>query len=159
VTRLAPTTQILSLRRLAEAEAQAALRACRGELELGQRQLESARRRLLDEETQRTRARTGQGRRETRPAVELLREAMALSRRGRTIEELRAEVRQLEAELVLRGQRLEKARRQLLACVARREAAELHEALERREQRRLRTQRERAHDDEARDRFALSRVK
>lgn len=147
--------QILSLRRLAEAEAQAAMRAARGELELAQRQLEYTRRRLLEAETDRTRARSLQGRRETRPAVDLLRQSAELSRRARAIETLRSEVRRLEAELTLRGQKLELHRSQLLACVARREAAELHEALERREQKRLRTQRERTHDDEARDRFAL----
>lgn len=159
MTRLAPTTQILSLRRLAEAEAQAAMRAARGELELTQRQVEYTRRRLLEAEAARTRARTLQGRQQTCPAVELWRQSAELARRGQSIEALRGELKRLEAELTSRGRKLEQQRSQLLSCVARREAAELHEALERREQKRLRSQRERAHDDEARDRFALSRVK
>jgi hypothetical protein len=135
------------------------MRAVRGEVELAQRQLEYARRRLLEAEREQAQARTAQRRRETRPALELWRESSSLLRKAQALVQLRADVRRLEAEVLLRGQRLEQRRSQLLACVARREAAELHEALERREQKRLRTQRDRMHDDEARDRFALSRVK
>lgn len=151
--------QILSLRRLAEAEAQAALRLCRGELERAQWQLEQARRSLVDAEQQLQRARAGQGPQRIEAAAQLQRESIGLCRKAEAVRQKRLAVERAAVEAGHVVERLEQHRAALLACMARREAAELHEALERREQKRLRATRERSHDDEARDRFALTRVK
>ena len=156
--KLAPTLQIVSLRRLAEAEAQASLRSARGELQLGHRQLERLRRNLAAAKQALTAARAAQLAGQL-PAALLDREAAALARKAQAGRSGQRAVEDAQGELERLVREHEQARTRLLACVAKREAAELHEALERREQRRLRGQRERAHDDEARDRFALRRVK
>ena len=153
--------QILSLRRLAEAEAQAGMRLLRGELELAQAQAERAQRELGVAELALAQGRAAQRQRgiSATPAAQLDRESAGLLRKAEAVRRRRVELERATAEVSSRLERLELQRARLLSCVARREAAELHEALERREERRQRAQRERSHDDEARDRFALSRVK
>lgn len=155
------TAQVLSLRRLAEVEAQRQMRAARAQLEQRRLRLEQARLRLRDSEQALGTARAAARQRDSGslPAAELQRQADELRLRAEAVRQGLAMVAGCESEVVAALQALEACRAEWLKCRARREAAELHEELERREQRRMRAGRERAHEDEARDRFAIARSK
>ncbi len=138
------------------------VRAARIALEQAAKQWEQARHRLAELEHSLAQARAAFAATPVRrlPSAELRLQAAALSTWAERVRQGGAAVENLAAEVTLRAQQHEKARADWLACVARLQAAELHDARERREQRRLRSQRERAYDDEARDRFAsATRVK
>lgn len=156
-----PTAQVLSLRRRAEVEAQAAMRQARSQLEQARLRLEQLRLRLLDCEQALLTARAGARQLHTHmgslPAADLQRQAEALRGRAEAVRQGQAAVLQCESEAAACLHKLEARRADWLQCIARREAAELHETLERRDQRRMRAQRERSHEDEARDRFAIAR--
>ncbi len=157
VARPRPLTQVmLSLRRMAEAEAQARLHAARAELE---------RARLLEQQT-------AQKRQKLQNSLSMAEQTMratrsttvdALAEQVERVTRLRAEYQTAKAQETACGQQMSELRltidelqRHLRLCVARREAAQLHEAAERREQRRQRERRERATEEDARDRVLSS---
>lgn len=146
------TQQMLSLRRMAEAEAQTQLHAAKAELErakLSEQQAAQRRQQFahsLSVEEQIARA--------TRTTT-----VADLSMQSQRLTALRDQLRDAASDEAEQAQqiselrkRLEEIKRHLRLCVARREAAELHEAAERREMRRQRERRERAIEEDARDR-------
>lgn len=146
------TQQMLSLRRMAEAEAQAELRAARAELERVRHSEQAAVQRRQQMAKMLAAAEKTAQSTQTIAANELAEQAMRLQL-------LRGELRRAEADEAARGHQVSQLRRRieelqahLRLCVARREAAEQHEAAERREQRRQRERRERAIEEDARDR-------
>ena len=151
--RQLPVTQVLlSLRRMAEAEAQARLRLARHELELAKvaeqkaataRQRASERLELLQQRVLATPVATAQQLDELADTMQANRQALTLAQAEEAARSLR------KSEL---RHEIEELQRHLRLCVARREAAELHESAERREQRRQRDRRERAIEEDARDR-------
>jgi hypothetical protein len=148
--------QVLSLRRLAEAEAHAALRTARSQVERTRLELQRARALIFTAEKQLADARaTARSLAFTaRSAFQLGCESDDLLAKAEQVRLRTSATVTLATELSLRTQQFEQARTDWLSCVARREAAELHDARERREQRRTRAQRERGHEGEAQHRFA-----
>ena len=155
------TAQVLSLRRLAEFEAHEAMRAVRAQLEFARQTLEKARQALAEAEQQFLRAQTAEKHEPIGPlpALQFAQQAEARRAKASEVRQRRVTAEQAAALVGAQAALLEQHRASWLACVARREAAELYASLERREQRRARAARERAHDDEARQRFALTRPK
>lgn len=153
-----PVTQVLlSLRRMAESEAQSRLRAARSALEVA---------RLTEQAAVQKRQRLTQKLAELRhESMEIGRfRADLLERRAQGIASTQQALRDAEREEAARSQQsselryeVEELQRHLRLCVARREAAELHESVERREQRRQRERRERAMEEDARDRVLSAR--
>jgi len=149
---LSVTQVLLSLRRIAESEAQSRLRAARSALEVA---------RLAEQAAVQKRQRL------TQQLTELRQESREigllcgdlLSRRALSIASTHKALRDAQRDEAARGQQcselrheVEELQRHLRLCVARREAAALHESAERREQRRQRERRERAMEEDARDR-------
>lgn len=149
------TYVLLSLRRMAEADAQARLRAARSALEVA---------RLVEQQAslqrQQCEQKLAQARLWAIQSVGTQVFGERLEQESRRVQQLRLALAQAQREESERTeqateqrQQVEELQRHLRQCVARREAAELHEAAERREQRRLRDRRERAIEEDARDRI------
>jgi hypothetical protein len=147
--RAAPHTvaTILLLRRFAEREARRQLEAARAQLERGRRRELLLQERLWQAE-QALAAREERGPAPRQPAGRL---ASEQATRERLREALRRGAAELaEATALEQGtvRQVEQARERLLLCIARREAAELHEATERRERVRFRARRAAALEEE-----------
>lgn len=151
-----PVTHVLlSLRRMAEADAQARLRMARSALEVAKlvEQQATAQRQQCEQKLANASLRLVQ-------SVGAITTSVRLEDEARDTVQLRHQLVQATKEEALRieqttaqRQQIEELQRHLRLCVARREAAELHDAAERREQRRLRDRRERAIEEDARDRI------
>ena len=151
-----PVTHVLlSLRRMAEADAQARLRMARSALEVAKlvEQQATAQRQQCEQKLAKASLRLVQ-------SVGAITTSVRLEDEERDTVQLRHQLVQATQEEALRieqttaqRQQIEELQRHLRLCVARREAAELHDAAERREQRRLRDRRERAIEEDARDRI------
>ncbi len=153
VAKPRPLTQVmLSLRRMAEAQAQAKLRSARAELE---------RVRLLEQQTVQKRYKLQlalvSAEQELRSNLSTTVEKLAAQ--ADRLAQLRIEQKSVRAQESACARQIgelcvtiDELQRHLRICVARREAAELHESAERREQRRQRERRERATEEDARDR-------
>ncbi len=146
---------------MAEAEAHALLRAAKTQCELAQQALERTSRQCLEFAQSLQQARTSA--RTTliglKSAAQLAQAADGLLYGAAKLRAFQDAVTRATAEVAAWGRTLEQRRTQWLSARARREAAELYESLERREQRRIRAQREHLHEAEAGARFALFRVK
>jgi hypothetical protein len=147
--------QVLSMRRLAEAQAQAAQKSVRAAVERAKadsaersRQAAGAEQALLQA---RSAARTVSG---PQRAGDLFRQSVALQKLADDLLRCQAAVAAAKSELASQLKQLAHWRAEWLSCVARREAAELHEARLRREQQRSQREHEARHDDEVRQRFA-----
>lgn len=152
------TQTVVSLRRLAEIEARARLRLLRGQLELC-KQRESALKAKVEQAA--ARARTSDAA-ELMAAGPLLLAELETLRTG--LREHRRLLARAEAEVGEEAARhhhlltqIEHAEAQLRTAVSRREAAELHEAEERRSKRRTRERQQYALEEEARDRVLSQR--
>ncbi len=149
------TYVLLSLRRMAEADAQTRLRAARSALEVA---------RIVEQQAilqrQQCEQKLAQAKRWATQSVGkqvVLERLEQESQRNQQLRQALAHAQREEAarieQTAEQRQQVEELQRHLRLCVARREAAELHEAAERREQRRLRDRRERASEEDARDRI------
>ncbi|MFO0573223.1 MAG: hypothetical protein U1A78_04425 [Polyangia bacterium] len=169
---------MISLRRLAEAEAQAELRGLRAELERARHDEAQARRALAEAlaAEQALQAReaellggppgppsrlTGRDAETDRPAVlagqlGALRQGRGQRRHDRQAAEARHRAAAEHTEHAL--SRIEQGEAQLRLAVARREAAELHAAEQARSARRTRDRQQRAREEEARDRVLTQRT-
>lgn len=133
--------------------------AARAQLELARQEQELEKKRLVQAEQALLQARVAARAhgRYAQAAAALGHEADWMAMLASKVRKQHLEAERAAAEVAALAQELEQRRAAWKSCLARREAAELHDALERREQRRLRAQRERSQDDEARDRFAMAR--
>ena len=157
--RLMPVTQmLLSLRRMAESEAQARLRAARSALEVA---------RIMEHQAGQHRQQLAQQldqlRRRAEHTVGAIATAQALAEQARSFGYVLRALTQAQAEETARTAQCSELRHEidelqqhLRWCVARREAAELRESSEKRELRRQRDRRERAIEEDARDRILSS---
>lgn len=159
---------ILSLRRLAEVEAKRQLGLTRAQLERARRSEAQAQQRVVLCEQQLAQRTAGQravtGPAPDRGAVPRALPAAALGGLSDAVRVARAQraelARQHKAELaqVTRlAREVERLEELWRLAVARREAAERHEEEQRRAERRARMLQQRAHEDEARERFASAR--
>jgi hypothetical protein len=151
------TALVLSLRRQAEAEVQAQLRVLAAQIERARRRLAAAQRQHEQAQSEQARlvavaARQGSAAHPV-AARALLGQSERLLAQRRVVDGHSREIDQRAAELQALGQREAELQAALRLALGRREAAELHEEQERREQRRTRAQRQRVIEEEARDRF------
>lgn len=152
------TQTVVSLRRLAEIEARARLRLLRGQLELCKRR-EAALEAQVEQAAARARASDAAERAVPGPLsaadLETLRSGLRQRRQRLVRAEAEAADEAARREHLLT--QIELAEAQLRTAIARREAAELHEAEERRGARRARERQQRALEEEARDRVLSQR--
>ncbi len=154
-----PVTQmLLSLRRMAESEAQTRLRAARSALDVARIMEHQAahHRQQLAQQLDELRRRAQQAVGEIATAHNLAEQARSVGYVLRALTQAQAEESARTTQCSELRHEIDELQQHLRWCVARREAAELHESAEKREQRRQRDRRERAIEEDARDRILSS---
>lgn len=152
------TQTVVTLRRLAEIEARARLRLLRGQLDLCKRR-EAALRHQVEQAAASTRTSDAAELAVAGPlvAADLSALRTGLRQRRQLLARTEAEVADEAARHDQLLTQIEHAEAQLRTAVARREAAELHEAEERRSVRRARERQQHALEEEVRDRVLTQR--